>query len=216
MYAAVPGVLSLLVPVYARVAARFGARAVTVGSLVFFSSHVVLFWYAFRFHAGAIAVHGSVAWLLPAAFYVWANCFGVIATVQAWSFANSLFDTREAKRLFGLIAGGASGAMSLAEPDAGAVLENWATLSMEVAPGFPPGHAAGALVRGRRPADARAPGPHGPAAPRPHGAQRRPPAGDGKVRPGLGLDAVRDVLYAYTSPELYEILVLQAGWTVEA
>src|SRR6476620_1829390 len=113
VYAAVPGVLSLFVPVYARVAARFGSRAVTVGSLVFFSSHGVLFWYAFRFHAGAIAVQGSVAWLLPAAFYVWVNCFGVIATVQAWSFANSLFDTREAKRLFGLIAGGASlGAMA--------------------------------------------------------------------------------------------------------
>lgn len=113
VYAAVPLVLSLFVPVYARVAARFGSRAVTVGSLVFFSTHVVLFWYAFRFHANAIAVQGSVAWLLPAAFYVWVNCFGVIATVQSWSFANSLFDTREAKRLFGLIAGGASlGAMA--------------------------------------------------------------------------------------------------------
>ena len=41
--------------------------------------------------------------LLPAIFYVWVNCFGVIAPVQAWSFANSLFDTRQAKRLFGLI-----------------------------------------------------------------------------------------------------------------
>lgn len=108
VYAAVPVVLSFFVPVYARVAARFGPRAVTVGTLVFFSSHVVLFWYAFRFHADAIAEKGSAAWLLPAAFYVWVNCFGVIATVQAWSFANSLFDTRQARRLFGLIAGGAS------------------------------------------------------------------------------------------------------------
>ena len=33
---------------------------------------------------------------------------GVIAPVQAWSFANSLFDTRQAKRLFGLIGSGAS------------------------------------------------------------------------------------------------------------
>ena len=46
--------------------------------------------------------------LLPAVFYVWVNCFGVIAPVQAWSFANSLFDTRQAKRLFGLIGAGAS------------------------------------------------------------------------------------------------------------
>ena len=44
---------------------------------------------------------------LPGVFYVWVNCFGIIAPVQAWSFANSLFDTRQAKRLFGLIGAGA-------------------------------------------------------------------------------------------------------------
>ena len=58
-----------------------------------------MFWYAFRLRPFA---------LLPAVFYVWVNCFGVIAPVQAWSFANSLFDTRQAKRLFGLIGSGAS------------------------------------------------------------------------------------------------------------
>ena len=106
VYAAVPLVLSLFVPIYARVAARFGSRTVAVATLVFFSSNVVLFWYAFRFHAGAMSVRGSMAWYLPAAFYVWVNCFGVIAPVQAWSFANLLFDTRQARRLFGLIAVG--------------------------------------------------------------------------------------------------------------
>ena len=39
---------------------------------------------------------------------MWVSCFGIIAPVQAWSFANSLFDTRQAKRLFGLIGAGAS------------------------------------------------------------------------------------------------------------
>ena len=99
VYAAVPLVLSIFVPIYTRVAARFGARSVTVGTLIFFSLNVVLFWYAFRFHP---------FWLLPGIFYVWVNCFGVIAPVQAWSFANSLFDTRQAKRLFGLVGSGAS------------------------------------------------------------------------------------------------------------
>jgi AAA family ATP:ADP antiporter len=108
VYAAVPLVLSVFVPIYARVAARFGSRTVAVATLVFFSSNVVFFWYAFRFHAEAMAVRGSLAWYLPAAFYVWVNCFGVIAPVQAWSFANLLFDTRQARRLFGLIAVGAS------------------------------------------------------------------------------------------------------------
>ena len=107
-YAAVPLVLSLFVAIYARVTARFGARAVTVATLVFFSLNVLAFWYAFAFHNDRIAERGSVAWLLPAAFYVWVNCFGVIAPVQAWSLTNGLFDTRQAKRLFGLIATGAS------------------------------------------------------------------------------------------------------------
>src|SRR4051812_35283819 len=129
VYAAVPLVLSLFIPIYARVAARFGSRTVAVATLLFFSSNVLLFWYAFRFHADAIAVRGSLAWYLPGAFYVWGNCFGIIAPVQAWSFANSLFDTRQAKRLFGLIGAGASfGAITggllarfLVEPVGGAI-----------------------------------------------------------------------------------------------
>jgi ATP:ADP antiporter, AAA family len=99
VYAAVPLVLSVFVPIYTRITVRFGSRAVTVATLVFFSSNVLLFWYAFT---------RAQIWIMPAVFYVWVNCFGVIAPVQAWSFANSLFDTRQAKRLFGLIGAGAS------------------------------------------------------------------------------------------------------------
>lgn len=99
VYAAVPLALTAFVPVYSRVAARFGQRTVTIWTLVFFSGNVLLFWYAFRYL--------RFEWL-PAVFYVWVNCFGVIAPVQAWSFANSLFDTRQARRLFGLIGAGAS------------------------------------------------------------------------------------------------------------
>ena len=99
VYAAVPLALSIFVPVYTRIAARFGSRTVTVGTLIFFSLNVLGFWFAFRYRRFE---------LLPGIFYVWVNCFGVIAPVQAWSFANSLFDTRQAKRLFGLVGSGAS------------------------------------------------------------------------------------------------------------
>ena len=99
VYAAVPAVLALFVPVYNRIAARFGSRVVTIGTLVFFSANAVAFWYAFHFHPHP---------LLPGTFYVWVNCFGIIAPVQAWSLTNALFDTRQAKRLFGVVGSGAS------------------------------------------------------------------------------------------------------------
>lgn len=103
-YAAVPLALSLFVPLYGAVAARVGTRVATIGTLTFFSGNVALFWMAFRWAPFDV---------LPGLFYVWVNCFGVIAPVQAWSFANSLFDVRQARRLFGLVGAGASfGAIS--------------------------------------------------------------------------------------------------------
>lgn len=98
-FAAVPLALSVFVPVYAAVAARIGTRLATLGTLTFFSLNVLAFWWAFSYASFE---------LLPAIFYVWVNCFGVVAPVQAWSFANSLFDARQAKRLFGVIGAGAS------------------------------------------------------------------------------------------------------------
>ena len=113
VYAAVPLVLSLFVPIYTRVAARFGSRTVMIATLIFFSFNVLLFWRAFTHFGEGGLTPGTPAWLLPGVFYVWVNCFGIIAPVQAWSFANSLFDTRQAKRLFGVIGAGASlGAIS--------------------------------------------------------------------------------------------------------
>ena len=89
VYGAVPIALTLFVPLYTRAVARVGSRLLTVVTLLFFATNVLLFWYAFRYHPFR---------LLPGVFFVWVNCFGIIAPVQAWSFANSIFDTRQAKR----------------------------------------------------------------------------------------------------------------------
>lgn len=99
VYVGVPLVLSLFVPLYARIASRWGQRVVITGTLLFFCTNVLAFWYFFRFHQVPV---------LSAAFYIWVNCYAVIAPVQVWTFANRLFDTRQAKRLFGLIGAGAS------------------------------------------------------------------------------------------------------------
>jgi len=35
------------------------------------------------------------------------------------------------------------------------------------------------------------------------------------LRQGMTLDAATDVLWTYSSPELYELLVIRRGWSVE-
>ncbi len=99
VYVAVPLVLSALVPLYTTVASRVGERVVITVSLLFLAANVLVFWWALTFR--------PAPWL-SAAFYVWVNCFGVIAPVQAWMFASAVFDTRQARRLFGLVGAGAS------------------------------------------------------------------------------------------------------------
>jgi AAA family ATP:ADP antiporter len=99
VYVAVPLALSVFVPVYTRIAGRFGQRPVIVATLAFFGVTVLGFWYAFTFRP---------FWSLSAIFYVWVNCYGIIASVQAWTVVNSFFDPRQGRRLFGVIGAGAS------------------------------------------------------------------------------------------------------------
>lgn len=99
VYVLVPVVLSLVVPLYARVVGRWGHRQLIIGTLLFFSLNAVAFWSLFVF----FPVPG-----LAGALYVWVNCLGAIAPTQAWVFAASLFDARQARRLLGLLGAGAS------------------------------------------------------------------------------------------------------------
>jgi AAA family ATP:ADP antiporter len=98
VYVAVPLVLLVFAPVHTRVADRSGQRTVITATLVFFLANVLAFWALFRF--------APRPWL-SAVFYVWVNCYGIIAAFQAWSFASSVFDTRQARRLFGIVGSGA-------------------------------------------------------------------------------------------------------------
>lgn len=98
VYIAVPLVLLLFAPLHTIMAGRAGQRAVITGTLAFFVTNVLAFWLLFRFEPRPV---------LAGVFYVWVNCYGIIVSFQAWSFAASVFDTRQAKRLFGLIGSGA-------------------------------------------------------------------------------------------------------------
>ncbi len=52
-----------------------------------------------------IIVERHLEWF-PYAFYVWVDAFGSIMVLQYWTFANEIFNSREAKRLFAVIGGG--------------------------------------------------------------------------------------------------------------
>jgi AcrR family transcriptional regulator len=107
-----------------------------------------------------------------------------------------------------------SDAMSLRERDAATILRNWATLATEVAPRVSP---IMLLVRSAAVADQQM-----ATLWQRMGRQRRNRMehnaarllATGQLRGDLTLGHVRDVLYAYTAPETYEILVLQGGWTL--
>ncbi len=95
---AVALLVSVWVAIYIRVGQRVSVRTLISGSLVFFASNSVLFWFLSHRHESP--------WVLPVV-YVWVGMFGVIAAAQVWTLANYVLTTREAKRLFGFIGSGA-------------------------------------------------------------------------------------------------------------
>jgi ATP:ADP antiporter, AAA family len=88
----------VVIAVYIRIGRRSNLRNLLLGSLLLFASNCVLFWVLARFY--------PVSWLYPV-IYVWVGVFGVLAPTQAWTLANYVLTTREARRVFGLVAGGA-------------------------------------------------------------------------------------------------------------
>jgi AAA family ATP:ADP antiporter len=88
------------VPLFGWLAARVARRAILRWTYVFFASHLALF------AAGFVLVPDNV-WLARV-FYVWLSVFNLITISVAWSQLADLFALADAKRLFGLMAAGAS------------------------------------------------------------------------------------------------------------
>lgn len=91
--------VALVVAGYVIIARRVPLQNLLLGSTLFFASNCAIFWALahYQFH---------LAWLFPV-FYVWVKIFGVLAPTQIWTLANYVLTTREAKRVFGMVGGGA-------------------------------------------------------------------------------------------------------------
>ncbi len=90
--------VALVVAAYMRLGRWMSLRNLLLAGLVFFELTCALFW--------ALAHYYHPYWLFPV-FYVWVGIFGVLAPTQVWTLANYVLTTREAKRIFGLVGGGA-------------------------------------------------------------------------------------------------------------
>lgn len=92
--------VGLAVAAYIRIGRKVGLRNLLVGSLLFFASNTLIFWWLSHYY--------ERPWLFPA-IYIWTGMFGVLAPAQVWTLASYVLTTREAKRLFGLVGSGAIG-----------------------------------------------------------------------------------------------------------
>jgi AAA family ATP:ADP antiporter len=91
--------VGVVVAAYIRMGERAGFRRTLIVSLLLFG-------------LSGLAFAALDNWMNPKAlsplFYVWVGVFGVLAPAQGWTLANYVVTPREAKRLFGLVAAGAS------------------------------------------------------------------------------------------------------------
>lgn len=99
-------VLLGVVPVYGILTSRLNRRTLVTVTTVFFISNMLLFW---------LLQPGKLAWQLPhveVIFYLWVGIFSVTVVAQFWAFAADLYTVEMGKRLFPLIAIGASAGAS--------------------------------------------------------------------------------------------------------
>lgn len=95
-------VLAVFVPAYAWLATHLPRRQLILTTSLFFGLNLVLFWWLHPDRDGATVPQ------LGLIFYVWVGIFGVALPAQFWSFAADLYNEERGRRLFPLIAIGAS------------------------------------------------------------------------------------------------------------
>jgi AAA family ATP:ADP antiporter len=91
--------VAIAVAGYVSVSKRMVLRSLLVGSMAVYATTYAAFWALAHFYS-------RIIWISPA-LYVWVKAFGVLAATQIWTLANYILTTREAKRVFGMVGGGA-------------------------------------------------------------------------------------------------------------
>jgi AAA family ATP:ADP antiporter len=102
VYLAVAAISLPVLVLYARAAGRFKLPMLILGATLLHVLGLILFFYLFGLGRDWVA----------ALYYVWLGMAFAIAVSQFWTYANHVFDPRQARRLFAFIgAGGLLGAM---------------------------------------------------------------------------------------------------------
>jgi ATP:ADP antiporter, AAA family len=95
---AIAVLVGFVVAGYVRLGQKLSLRRLVTTSLVTYAVIFGAFWYLARFQ--------RFEWLFPA-LYIFIGIFGVLATAQVWTLGSYVLTTREAKRAFGIVGGGA-------------------------------------------------------------------------------------------------------------
>jgi AAA family ATP:ADP antiporter len=97
----------VVAPVFGWLTRTFPRRRLLPWLYAFFVANLGVFWLLFD------AGHGAQAEVVARAFFVWVSVFNLFAISVFWSFMADLFDTAQAKRLYGFVAaGGTVGALA--------------------------------------------------------------------------------------------------------
>jgi AAA family ATP:ADP antiporter len=100
MSGAIAVALLFAVPAYAKVVDRLPRGKLVVGVSLFFALHLVLFF--------ACSLSASLRPHLGLVFYLWVGIFNMMVVAQFWAFSNDIYGVEQGKRIFPLIAVGAS------------------------------------------------------------------------------------------------------------
>lgn len=98
--AAIAIVLIFVVKAFSQVSSRFPRQKLITWVTLFFVSNLAIF-YALSFTDISLGTFGII-------FFIWIGVFNVLVPAQFWGFANDIYNPEEGKRLFPIVAFGAT------------------------------------------------------------------------------------------------------------